>query len=196
MPNQETGNSKDLKDTHTAREPPPDDRVVAFHAADRPRHCAYLSTMGVDVPNGLHRTFVLRLTRRGLSLDDANAMLFKWYRQVESDWQGREVVEVVAVNDYEFWRARWREAWGTIGRDVAPRKVAGLAGGGVAASSPPVAPWECRHEPRCPHRTACALVTTREVRAGLLTVEDVPAVLRADVQDFLEAPPSPQAVRA
>jgi hypothetical protein len=183
---QEQEQKQTTTDTHTAGagESPPG-RVVPFAAGPdgTPRHCAYHSPHGLDVPHGLHRVFVRRLTTAGASVDDANETLFVWYRETEAAWAG---LAVVAATDYEFWRARWRERYGTTGRPVSrPRGAA-----------PAVEPWLCRHEPRCGHRTGCALTTTKEVRAGTLRLEDVPAVLRSEVLDFLEGPDGPTAVQA
>jgi len=172
----------DLKDTHRAG------------AGVPARHCAYHSPSGLDVPHALHGEFVRKLMAAGATGDDANATLFEWYRATEAAWAAKG--QVVGDDAFRFWRARWRETHGTTAGPESPLQVAGLAGGGVAApSSPPLEPWRCDHTPRCPHRTACALTTVKDVRSGRLTVMDVPVVLRAEVLEFLEAGPGPEAVQ-
>jgi len=118
-----TGTGTVLKDTHSAgagaREAPPPGRVVPFDTPpDRPpRHCAYHSPHGLDVPHGLHGEFVRKLLAAGATADAANETLFEWYRATEAAWAAAG--QVVGDDAYQFWRARWRETHGTTARPVA-----------------------------------------------------------------------------
>lgn len=169
-------------DTPRAREPRPG-TVVPFDAEygamptrPRARHCAWESTLGVDVPQQLHAEIVQKFTNAGQP--EAEAYALAWYRRTEDAWRGRPFGD----DTWGFWRARLRETLGTSASpSQGPTKVAGLAGGGVAASSTRPT-WMCTHEPLCGHRTACALLTAREVRAGRLALEDVQPALAKTVQ--------------
>jgi len=155
----------------------------AMPTRPRSRHCPWESTIGVDVPQQLHAEIVQKFANAGKADPEAYAMA--WYRRTEDAWRGRPFGD----DTWAFWRARQLEELGSsVTRPVGHSS-------GARSQFVTAAPWLCRHEPRCGHRTACALTTTKEVRAGVLSLEQVPAALRADVEDFLEVN-VPEAVQA
>ena len=124
------------------------------------------------VPQDLHQDLVAKL---GGSRQDAEARLFAMYRQVADAWPA----DAPVGNDWNFWRARFEE-------QLVPKPTA------RPRAAPPAAPlptgdafaWTCAHDPRCAHRTACALVTARSVRSGALPLADVQPSLREQVRQL------------
>jgi len=167
------------KETPRAREAAARPTLVA----PRRLHCAWESAIGLDVPNDLHREFTRKLVSAGYGEASADATLFAWYRETETAWSQPD--QVVGDGSYPFWRARFREKYGTTVRPAAAPKVAGLAGGGVAPRAPRPA-WICRHEPYCGHRPACEIVTARDVREGRLALADVQPALADAVRELVE----------
>lgn len=180
------GNTPRAREASPSCVVPFDAEYGAMPTRQRSRHCAWESTLGVDVPQQLHAEVVQKFANAGHP--DPEAFALAWYRRTEEAWRGRPFGD----DTWAFWRGRQREELGTSVTRAAAPKVAGLTGGGVAVSPYASEPWTCRHEPRCHHRTACALATTREVRAGIVALEDVQPALRRDVEGFVE----PEAVEA
>lgn len=136
-----------------------------------------------------HEDFVRRL---GGDVGEAEQRLFAFYDRTVKLWPATEPVPDAFV----FWNPRFdAEFVKAAPRVTAPAKVAGLTGGGVAPSVAP-ATWLCPHEPRCGHRTACALTTARDVRAGRVGLDDVQPALRAEVREYTTDEQPAQAVHA
>lgn len=184
------GNTPRAREAAPSSVVPFDAQHGAMPTRPRSRHCAWESTIGVDVPQQLHAEIVQKFANAGH--DDAEGYASAWYRRTEDAWRGRPFGD----DTWAFWRARQRDELGTsVSRQDGPARVAGLTGGGVTARSIPEA-WICRHESPCGHRTACALTTAREVRAGRLALEDVQSALRAEVHEYTSDVLPAQAVHA
>ena len=78
------------------------------------------------VPGTLHADFRSRL---GGPPDEADRRLVAWYETVSAEYTGQPIGD----NDFEFWRARFKDWQGSTVTRASPMMGAGRTAGNVAA---------------------------------------------------------------